>query len=288
MTDKTMALTRNLIAGYFALLGLAYVGCFVVITIESADNINLMDQLILFGAGLGFLMMVFGVLSYGLFKSRSWVVRLHMIILGIWLPFTSPVTIGMMPSMWRQRDAGIILFYLFMWIIPIAIQLFLSLKLKRRLKPGPALTVPQKVGVGIAVTFSGVVLFLVAWVVLFVGIVTWGGSESRELDRIENNRYEIIARHHPGIWVGDGPWVTVAIIDNESWLGGETGLWSSPDYDTPDSVSLNFVGSDSVAIVTYRKQYTGKGWERSRQGIPMDTIRVDLPNPDSSGESGSD
>jgi hypothetical protein len=168
MTDHTANLVKNLIGGYFGLLASAsVVGIgYVVINVRSASDPA--SLIIAYGGGLGFLLMIFATLAIGIYRGRRWTVELHAIILAIWVVITGPVTLLVSQTFFRVRDPGYLLYYLFVLAVPIMIQVFLLKYRDRLFSPGPRLALWQKIGVGLAIAYSAVVLVLV-WIVMLLG-----------------------------------------------------------------------------------------------------------------------
>ncbi len=285
MTDKTAALIKNLIAGYFALLGLAYVGCFLFLAIDSIGKIGSSYALMPVGAGLLVFPPVFALLAYGLYKSRPWIARLHMLILILWLASISPFTLWVMPGMFHQRDIGLLILIPVIYLIPISIQLFLSLSLKRLTTPPPALMPSQMIGLALGLVLSCVALFFVGGALTLAELIMFDAPGPRVWDRDENDKYVVVAQYHPSPFVTTVSSASVVCTNKRSWLGSESCVWSSGSGRLPDSLSVHFHGSDSVSVVRYRSAYRHGKW-----GPPsvLDTVLVDLSNPDSKPDSGSD
>lgn len=164
MTEKSAVIVKNVIGTYFMILGLGCVGLLVYMAGQLPTAVN-RDAFLVPSVGLVYLILIFGSLSYGLYRSRKWVVGLHFAILLIWLVMVLPFALKLPPPMWQQREPWGILCFLLVYVIPISIQIFLYFKWRKQVPPSPRLSLVQKLGFAAAIIFSGVVLFFASIVI---------------------------------------------------------------------------------------------------------------------------
>ena len=177
LTDNTISRIRKAVAGYFSFLGLASAVLLAYFAISSAPLVNRGELLSAYGSVLIFLMMVFGSLAYGLLRHRRWVVRLHGAILAIWLTYTLPATVLIVPRLMRQSLGAGLTYLLLVYVLPIGTQAFLLGCRTKALSSGPPLNLLQKTGVAVAVFFSVVVTFYVTIAVLWFSLLVANEAE---------------------------------------------------------------------------------------------------------------
>jgi hypothetical protein len=266
------AVIKKVISAYFFMLCL---GCILLLAdriISWWDLFDPVSPFIEFWV-LVSLAVVLGTLTYGLVRNRPWVIRLHGMVLPVWLVTMTCFTLTGAPYSLHWLSLRAVLYYLLVFAIPFSIQIFLHFCWRKYVPPFQPLSIAQKIGIGAASICAGIVLWAAAGIVIMFGIVpARQEAQPREMCRLETEQYVFISRYYPGYHVTTNPDISVVCVNKNSWFKTERFIWSPNEGPLPDSVEMCWDNSRQLGILLH---YSGWQGSEEKGNFRIDTVWID-------------
>ncbi len=240
-----MRMPKHLLTVFYGLLATAVLSAILYLFFGTRHLIDAEGMRIGFSLILLYFLVPIGLLVYGLYKSRGWVVVLHGTLAIFWLVFWTTIALVVVPTALRFRDPAWLPVIFVGFALPISIQWYLIRNREEVLESGVFEFSRKRLTIVVASLYLAPVLLFGLLISPFV-LVGLHAPERSEIRSIENGRYRVVAYFFPSTFVTTDDATTIVYVDKTSIFKTEHRLWSESYL---SSFDLSFLDSSTVQLV---------------------------------------